>query len=205
MEHLQSSIIALVDHFGYAGLFIGMALGNIGAPIGSEIVLPVAGGLTATGHLPFLWLTIVTAVAGELVGGTIGYAVGRFGGRPLVDNYGKYVHLTHENLNRVHAFFEKYGNFAIFICRFVPVIRGIVSIPAGLAEMDLGPFYFWYFLGSLGFCGGLILAGSAFGGHLDEMLPLIHKSGLVVLAVAVAVVIAALLIVRARAKTPQVR
>ncbi len=205
MEHLQSSIIALVDHFGYAGLFIGMALGNIGAPIGSEIVLPVAGGLTATGHLPFLWLTIVTAVAGELAGGSVGYAVGRFGGRPLVDNYGKYVHLTHENLNRVHAFFEKYGNFAIFICRFVPVIRGIVSIPAGLAEMDLGPFYFWYFLGSLGFCGGLILAGSALGGHLDTMLPLIHKSGLAVLGLSIAIVIAIVLVVRARVKTPQSR
>ena len=205
MGHLQSTIIALVDHFGYAGLFVGMALGNIGAPIGSEIVLPVAGGLTATGHLPFLWLTIVTAVLGELVGGTIGYAIGRFGGRPLVDNYGKYVHLTHENLNRVHAFFGKYGNFAIFICRFVPVIRGIVSIPAGLAEMDLGPFYFWYALGSLGFCGGLILVGNAFGDHLDQMLPLVHKSGLIVLAAAVVVIAAIVVAVRSRAKTRPAR
>ncbi|HEV7179012.1 MAG TPA: DedA family protein [Candidatus Baltobacteraceae bacterium] len=185
MEHLQSTIIALVDHFGYLGLFIGMALGNIGAPIGSEIVLPVAGALTATGHLPFLWATIGVSVIGELAGGSVGYAVGRFGGRPLIDNYGKYVHLHHENLNRVHAFFEKYGNFAIFICRFVPVVRGIVSIPAGLAEMDLAPFYFWYFLGSLGFCGGLILLGNAFGSHLDAMLPLLHRSGLIVLTIAV--------------------
>ena len=205
MGHLQSTIIGLVDHFGYAGLFIGMALGNIGAPIGSEIVLPVAGGLVATGHLSSLWLTILTAVAGELAGGTVGYIVGRFGGRPLVDNYGKYVHLTHENLNRVHAFFEKYGNFAIFICRFVPVIRGIVSIPAGLAEMDLAPFYFWYFLGSLGFCGGLILAGQAFGGHMDDILPLLHKSGLIVLALAVVAIAAIYFATRARAKTRPAR
>ena len=198
MQHIQDAIIALVDHFGYAGLFIGMALGNVGAPIGSELVLPVAGGLTATGHLPYLWVTILVAVAGELVGGSIGYAVGRFGGRALVDNFGKYVHLSHENLNRVHAFFEKYGNFAIFICRFVPVIRGIVSIPAGLAEMDLAPFYFWYALGSLGFCGGLILIGNAFGGHLDTMLPLVHRFGLVVFALAVVAIVAIVVGVRVR-------
>ncbi len=198
MGQIQSAIIALVDHFGYVGLFIGMALGNIGAPIGSEIVLPVAGGLTATGHLPYLWATIAVAVVGELVGGTVGYAIGRFGGRALVDNYGKYVHLHHENLNRVHAFFEKYGSFAIFICRFVPGVRGIVSIPAGLAEMDLVPFYVWYFLGSLGFCGGLILVGNAFGDHLDTMLPLVHRFGTVVLAVAIVAIIALVLVLRLR-------
>lgn len=199
MGHLQSAIVSLVDHFGYAGLFIGMALGNIGAPIGSEIVLPVAGGLTATGHLPYLWMTVLVAVAGELAGGSVGYAIGRFGGRALIDNYGKYVHLSHENLNRVHAFFEKYGNFAIFICRFVPVIRGIVSIPAGLAEMDLAPFYFWYALGSLGFCGGLILVGNAFGDHLDEMLPLVHRFGLAVFGIALVAIVAIVVAMRMRA------
>ena len=198
MAQIQNAIVSLVDHFGYVGLFIGMALGNIGAPIGSEIVLPVAGGLTATGHLPYLWMTVLVAVAGELAGGSVGYAIGRFGGRPLIDNYGKYVHLSHENLNRVHAFFEKYGNFAIFICRFVPVIRGIVSIPAGLAEMDLAPFYFWYALGSLGFCGGLILAGNAFGDHLDEMLPLVHRFGLAVFGIAVLAIIAIAIVLRSR-------
>lgn len=200
MAHLQSAIIALVDHFGYVGLFIGMALGNIGAPIGSEIVLPIAGGLTATGHLPYLWATIAVAVLGELAGGTIGYATGRFGGRALVDNYGKYIHLTHENLTRVHAFFEKYGTFAIFVCRFIPVIRGIVSIPAGLAEMDLAPFYLWYFLGSLGFCGGLIALGNAFGGHLDTMLGLIHRSGLIVLLIALIAIVALIVVVRLRGR-----
>jgi membrane protein DedA with SNARE-associated domain len=198
LAHLQDLVISLVDHYGYLGLFIGMALANIGAPIGSEIVLPVAGGLTATGHLPALWMTIGVSVVAELVGGTVGYAIGRFGGRPLIDNYGKYVHLTHENLNRVHAFFEKYGNFAIFICRFVPVIRGIVSIPAGLAEMNLSHFYLWYALGSLVFCGGLVLLGSAVGDHMDTLMPLLHKSALVVLALAVVAIAGIVLVMRAR-------
>ena len=200
MTHLQDLVIGLVDHYGYVGLFIGMALANIGAPIGSEIVLPVAGGLTATGHLPALWMTIAVSVVAELFGGTIGYAIGRFGGRPLIDNYGKYVHLTHENLNRVHAFFEKYGNFAIFICRFVPVIRGIVSIPAGLAEMNLSHFYLWYALGSLAFCGGLVLLGSSVGGHMDTLMPLLHKSALLLFALAVVAIVAIVVAVRSRQK-----
>lgn len=201
MEHLQSLVISLIDHYGYPGLFIGMALGNIGAPIGSEVVLPIAGGLSATGHLPILWLTVVVAVVGELAGGTVGYAIGRFGGRSLVDRFGKYVHLTHENLDRVHGFFERYGTFSIFVCRFIPVIRGIVSIPAGIAEMKLAPFYFWYALGSIGFCGGLILVGNALGDHLNDMLPLLRRSGLIVFAIGVIVIIMVILLMRARAKS----
>lgn len=190
--------VSLVDHYGYGGLFIAMTLGNLGAPIGSEVILPAAGALTAKGHLPILWVTILVAVLGELAGGSIGYAIGRFGGRPLVDNYGKYVHLTHANLDRVHAFFEKYGNFAIFICRFVPVIRGIISIPAGLAEMDLLHFYGWYALGSLVFCGALIGVGFELGDHVDALMPLVRRTGLIVLALAVIAIAAIVVIVRRR-------
>ena len=193
MEHLQQLVIHLIDHYGYGGFFVAMALGNIGAPIGSEVVLPLAGGLTATGHLPFLWATIVVAVLGELAGASVGYAIGRYGGRGFVDKFGKYVHLTHENLNRTQAFFEKYGSFSIFICRFVPVIRGIVSIPAGIAQMNLLHFYLWYAAGSLAFCGGLIVLGNAFGNHLDAITPIIHKFGMLLLA-AVVVIVAAFII-----------
>lgn len=199
MEHIAAVFVSLVDHYGYGGLFLAMVLANIGAPIGSEIILPAAGGLTATGHLPALWATIAVAVLGELGGAAVGYAVGRFGGRPLVDNYGKYVHLTHANLDRVHAFFQRYGSFAIFICRFVPVIRGIVSIPAGLAEMNLAQFFGWYFLGSLAFCGGLILLGNELGDHIGSLMPLLHKAGLAVLALALIAIVAIVVIVRRRA------
>jgi membrane protein DedA with SNARE-associated domain len=198
VAHLHDIAISLIDHFGYGGLFAVLLLGNIGAPVGAEIIMPVAGGLTATGHLPFLWLTIVVSVLGELSGGTIGYLVGRFGGRPLVDRYGRYVHLSHANLDRVHGFFERYGSFAIFICRFVPVIRGIVSIPAGLAEMNLAQFYFWYALGSTIFCGALIWLGIAVGRHLDDVLPLVHKTGVIALAIAVVALVAAWMVVRRR-------
>lgn len=198
MEHLYQAALGLIDHYGFGGLFAALALANIGVPLGSELILPVAGGLGATGHLTPVWLTIVIAVVGEVTGGTAGYLIGRFGGRPLIDRYGRYVHLSHANLDRVHAFFEKYGSFSIFICRFIPVIRGIVSIPAGLAEMNLVHFYAWYAIGSTIFCGGLILLGDELGGHLDSVLPLLHRAGLLALAAAVIIIAAILFALRRR-------
>jgi membrane protein DedA with SNARE-associated domain len=200
VEHLQQAIVGLIDHYGYFGLFIALALGNVGVPIGTEIVLPVAGALTATGHLSNLWLTIAVALAGEVGGGSIGYAVGRFGGVPIIERYGKYVHFTHARLMQVHRFFERWGTFAIFVCRFLPVVRGIVAIPAGIAEMNLALFYLWTLLGSLIFCTFLILLGHAMGTHLDTVLPLLRRGGYAVLAVAVLVAIATIIVVRKRGR-----
>ncbi|MHB8177063.1 MAG: DedA family protein [Vulcanimicrobiaceae bacterium] len=201
MEHLGAVALGLVDHLGYAGLLVTMALANIGAPIGSEVVLPAAGALVATGHLSNLWITIAVAVAGELLGGTVGYAIGLFGGRPFVWKYGGYVRFHHEQLARADAFFARWGTFAIFICRFVPVVRGIVAIPAGISRMNLAAFYLWTFLGSTIFCGALILAGNAFGHHLNRILPLLHKGATAVVAIALIAVVAAIVyaILRARA------
>jgi len=185
VQHLQTLVIHLIEHYGYFGLFIGMTLGNIGAPIGSEVVMPVAGALAATGHFSSLWATIAVAVAGELTGGSIGYAVGRYGGRPFVTRFGGYVRFHVDQLDRADAFFARWGTFAIFICRFIPVIRGIIAIPAGIARMNLAAFYLWTFLGSVIFCGGLALLGHTLGRNLHEVLPLFHKGGMVVLIVAV--------------------
>ena len=199
MEHLQQAVIGLIDHYGYAGLFIALALGNFGVPIGSELVLPVAGALAATGHLSSVWLTIAVAVAGELAGATVGYAIGRYGGVPVIERYGKYVHFTHDRLIRVHRFFERWGNFAVFICRFLPFVRSISAIPAGIAEMSLAPFYSWTFLGSLIFCSFMILVGNAFGGHLGALLPLLRRGGYAVLGLAVICVVA-VIVMRSRSR-----
>jgi membrane protein DedA with SNARE-associated domain len=194
LHALTTFFLNLVDHAGYAGLFIAMTLANVGAPVGSEIVLPAAGALAATGHLSSVWLAIALAVAAELVGQSIGYAIGRFGGRPFIDRYGRYVRFHHAELERVENFFGRYGKFAIFICRFIPVVRGIVGIPAGIAEMPLGAFYLWTFLGSLIFCGGLILAGHALGAHADEVIAGVRKYALLILGVGIVALVAFLFI-----------
>lgn len=198
LEHFQQAVVSLIDSYGYVGLFVGLALGNMAVPIGTEVILPVAGALTATGHLSNLWLTIAVALAGELAGGSAGYAIGRFGGVPLIERYGKYVHFTHGRLLAVHRFFERWGTFAVFICRFLPVLRGVVAIPAGIAEMNLGLFYLWTFLGSFIFCTFLILLGNALGTHLDAVLPVLHRWAYLVLSLAAAAALAILVVMRAR-------
>lgn len=205
MEHLQQAILWLIDTYGYFGLFVALALGNMAAPVGTEIVLPVAGALTATGHLSSLWLTIAVALAGELAGGSVGYAIGRYGGVPLIERYGKYVHFTHDRLMVVHRFFERWGTFAIFVCRFLPVLRGIVAVAAGVAEMNLAHFYLWTFLGSLVFCAFLILLGNALGTHLSTILPLMHRSSSAFLALLVVAVIAGIVVLRVRSRPIRAR
>jgi len=175
-----------------------MAIGNVGGPVGAEVLMPVVGGLVGTGHLGSLWIAIGAAVLGELAGQSIAYAIGRYGGYPFFEKFGKYVHFGHDELQRIHGFFERHGTFALFICRFVPVIRGFVGFPAGMAQMNLAQFYLWTFLGSLAFCGAFIAVGYILGDHLNDLLPLIHKGGLVIFGVAVVVSVAAFFIMRAR-------
>ena len=201
MEHLQQAVVSLVDHYGYAGLFVGLLLGNLGVPIGTELLMPAAGALTATGHLPSLWLTITVCVGGELAGGSIGYAIGRFGGIPVIEKYGKYVHFTHDRLVVVHRFFERHGTFAIFVCRFLPVLRGVVAIPAGIAEMNLAHFYLWTFLGSAIFCTLLVLLGSALGSHLDTVMPLLHRGAYAIFGLAVVAIVVTFFVMRGRSRT----
>ncbi len=200
MHALTAFFTHLVDHFGYTGLFVAMTLANIGAPVGSEIVLPGAGALVATHHLGNLWVAIALAVLAELTGQSIGYAVGRFGGRPFVDRFGKYVRFHRTELERVDGFFARYGKFAIFICRFIPVIRGIVGIPAGIARMPLGAFYLWTFAGSLIFCGGLIMLGNTLGTHSHAVVESLRKYAFAIILLVAAAAIAYAFVQSRRAK-----
>ncbi len=199
MHAFSAYFLHLIDHFGYFGLYVVMTLANIGAPVGSELILPAAGALAATGHLSSAWLAIAVAVGGELTGQSIGYAVGRYGGRPFVDRYGKYVRFHHAELERIERFFARWGSFAIFICRFVPFIRGVAGIPAGIAEMPLLQFYFWTFCGSLIFCGGFILLGVNLGAHATAVSDAFRKYAVFAAAIA-AVAIAFYFILKNRSR-----
>jgi len=192
-------LLALVDHAGYAGLLLVMAIGNVGVPVGSEIILPAAGALVATGHLHSLPITIAIAVVGELVGGSVGYAIGRYGGRAFVRRYGHYVLFREAEMARVEQFFARYGSFAVFLCRFIPVIRGIVAIPAGIARMPLVPFYIWTALGSLGFCSALISIGHLLGKHVGVIMPAFHRFSLLII---VLIVLAVLLYIVLHRRAP---
>jgi membrane protein DedA with SNARE-associated domain len=194
MEHYQSVFLGLVHAYGYAGLFIVMVLGNVAVPIGAEFVIVGAGAAAGAGQLSSWVLVGLIATLGEIAGGLILYAIGYFGGAPAAHRFGRRA--EHE-LARAHVFYEKYGSRTVFICRFIPFIRGIAALPAGLSRMPKRHFLMYHTLGSAIFCFGLAYLGFAFGRHLDTILPALQRSShlLVVLAV---VAVLALIVLRRR-------
>lgn len=190
MEHLQSLVLGLVHAYGYAGLFIVMVLGNMAVPVGAEIVLPVAGAAAGAGQLSSWLLVGAIAAAGEIVGGLLLYAIGYYIGEPVVHRFGA---RGEQELARVHAFYERYGDRTVFICRFIPFIRGIASLPAGVSQMQKRYFLTYHALGSAIFCFALAYAGFAFGRHLDVILPALQRSARFVAVIAVLGVVSFLL------------
>lgn len=204
MEHFTNFFLNLVDHAGYGGLFVVMVIGNMGVPIGAEFIVPAAGALAATGHLSSLWLAAAVATLGEVVGGTILYGIGYAGGQPFVTRYGRYFKLNEKKLDAFGTFYERHGSVVVFVCRFIPFVRGVSALPAGVSRMPKRYFIAYTAAGSAVFCFGLAWLGSIFGHHIDEITPQIHKiSFLVVVAIIVAIVlvIAGATVLRARRRS----
>jgi membrane protein DedA with SNARE-associated domain len=205
LEHLAHFFLSIVDRAGYPGLFAVMVIGNLGLPVGTEFVVPAAGALSATGHLPSVWLTGVVATFGEIVGGGLLYAIGYVGGRPFVVRYGRFIKVDEKKLDEFGAFYERYGNVVVLICRFLPFVRGFSALPAGVSRMPKRYFFAYTAVGSAVFCFGLVYLGSTFGQHFNEIAPQIHKvttAFIVALLLAVALFVAAR-IVWARRKASQ--
>ncbi len=201
MEQVAHFFLQFVDAAGYPGLFVVMMLGNIGMPVGTEFVAPTAGALVATGHLSSVWLATLVAVLGEVAGAGILYTIGYFGGLPFVDRYGKYLKLDRKKYDRLHAFYERHGAKTVFICRFIPVVRGVASLPAGVSRMSRRFFFLYTAAGSAFFCGGLVSLGHSLGAHLDEVAPYVHRittTVLVLIALVVAVFVARAIVLARR-------
>jgi membrane protein DedA with SNARE-associated domain len=186
-----TALFALIHHFGYAGLFIVMAIANMGMPVGTEIVVPVAGALAAQGHLSSWLLVGAVATLGEVAGGFVLYAVGYYGGEPFVHRYGKYVMFREGELARVHAFYARYGRNTVFICRFIPFVRGVAALPAGISRMPKRYFLTYTLAGSAIFCFGLAWVGNALGSKVEALVPLIHRFSVAVAAFAVVAIVLA--------------
>lgn len=135
MGHFVEQILDVLTGLGYWGIMLGLMI----EVIPSEIVLAYAGFLVMRGEINF-----VEAVIFGTIGGVIAqifvYWIGRYGGRPFVEKYGKYVHLKPKHIDSAEGWFNKYGTGVIFTARFVPVLRHAISIPAGMAKMHLGRF-----------------------------------------------------------------
>ncbi|MAG35813.1 MAG: DedA family protein [Dehalococcoidia bacterium] len=151
MEQVGSWIEGFIAALGYPGIVIVMAVENIFPPIPSEMVLPFAGSLSVKGELNF-WGAVAAGTAGSLLGAVVLYAIGyvarEAGVRRLVAAYGRYVFISETDLDRGAAWFERYGEVVIFFGRLIPIIRSIISVPAGYTRMSAGRFLFYTTLGT---------------------------------------------------------
>jgi membrane protein DedA with SNARE-associated domain len=147
-ETVSTFIINLIDNLGYFGIYIGMTLEAACIPIPSEIIMTFAGFVVYQGKLSLIGITLVGAV-GDLTGSLIAYYVGKKGGRPLLEKYGKYILITKSKLDLAHDWFERYGHEAVFFGRMLPIIRTFISLPAGISGMNIKKFIIYSFSGSL--------------------------------------------------------
>lgn len=138
-EFLAGFVTWFISSIGYSGTFILMLLESTMFPVPSELILPFAGFMAAEGTFNIYALVIVSTL-GTIAGSLLSYCIGYKAGKPFVMRYGKYFLLNKSTLDRTHKFFEKYGGKAIFISRMLPVVRHIISLPAGAAKMNLKKF-----------------------------------------------------------------
>ena len=146
-ELLVQYIVVFIANTGYASVVILMMLESMVAPVPSEAVMPFAGFLVVTGQFTFAGVVFFSTL-GSIIGSLISYYIGYYGGRPLVDRFGKYLLLDHHHLEVTEKYFTKKGDITIFISRFIPIIRHLISIPAGMGKMNVLKFSIYTIIGA---------------------------------------------------------
>ena len=155
-------ITNIIDTFGYLGVALLMAIESAAIPLPSEVIMPFAGFLVESGRFSLIGLSLAAA-AGSVVGSIITYALGFYGGRPLIIRYGRYVLITEHDLALTEKFFKRFGTASVFIGRMLPVVRTFISIPAGIGKVPFWPFVYYCFIGSFIWSYFLAWLGKTFG------------------------------------------
>ncbi|HML76806.1 DedA family protein [Geobacter sulfurreducens] len=168
-------LVATIGAMGYPGIFILMAMESSVFPVPSELVMPPAGYLAQQGEMN-IWLAIFLGTVGSLAGAYANYFAAHYLGRPLLLKYGKYVWITEEKFARVESFFHKHGEISTFIGRLLPVVRHLISLPAGLAGMHHGTFTLYTLLGAFIWCTILAWIGYVIGENRDLIMEYSHQA-----------------------------
>jgi membrane protein DedA with SNARE-associated domain len=177
----------VIDAAGYVSVFGLMVLESMVFPIPSEAVMPFAGFLIVTGRFTLAGV-IVASTLGSIVGSLLSYAMGRYGGEPFFRRYGKYFLLDMHELEVTQRFFQKRGQITIFVCRFIPVVRHLISIPAGAGRMPLLPFIVYTTIGAGLWNAILTVAGMKLKQNWESIMKYSHAIDIVVLVVLAALV-----------------
>jgi membrane protein DedA with SNARE-associated domain len=192
---LAGFIVSVISASGYLGIALMMAIESACIPLPSEVIMPFSGYLVSTGRFDLLLVATAGAI-GCNIGSVIAYEVGKRGGRPAIERWGRYVLLGPGELDAADRFFAKFGSAAVLIGRLLPVIRSFIAFPAGIARMPLGKFHLYTFVGSWPWCFALAWVGMKLGAAWDSdprIKAAFHSAdlviaGLIVVAVALYVV-----------------
>lgn len=187
---LATFTIGVISSGGYLGIALLMAIESACIPLPSEIIMPFAGYLVSTGRFD-LFLAATAGAIGCNLGSIVAYEVGKRGGRPLAERWGRYVLVGPGELDAADRFFARFGSIAVLIGRLLPVIRSFIAFPAGVARMPLVPFHIYTFLGSWPWCFGLAWVGMKLGDQWNKspaMKAAFHSADAVIAVVLVAAV-----------------
>lgn len=184
---LSGWVTNVIDRLGYWGLAFLVALENVFPPIPSEIILPWAGFLTGQGKMNYL-VAVIAATIGSLLGALALYAVGYYLGeqrvRWMIIHWGKWLGFKEEDVDKADDWFDRFGGIAVMTGRVIPIVRSLISIPAGLRKMPMPTFALYTTLGSLAWNSVLIGAGWVLGDNWDEVEQYVgYLQWLVILAV----------------------
>ena len=178
----------LIDTLGYSGVFLLLFIENIFPPLPSEVVAPFCGFAAARGELSIVGV-IAAAVLGSMVGQMPWYYAGRVLGKrrvkALADRHGRWLTVTPPEVERVFAWFDRYGALSVFFGRMVPAIRAVISLPAGIAAMPLGKFLAFSLAGTTLWMGGLAYAGYRLGQNYELVAKYVEPGTKIVVALVV--------------------
>jgi len=190
-------------HYSYLAVFTLSFISAMGLPVGAELAV-IGGGALASGQVHMLLSNgqtspevfhaslaaiILLAVLGEVLGSLAGYLIGFYGGRPLVDRFGRYVLLSHKDLDRAEAWFARHGEPLVLFGRFIPLLRSFVSFAAGLGEMAVPKFVAFTVIGCAIWCTALASLGYSLGSSYNHVQRSFSDAGYVLAALAVIAVV----------------
>jgi membrane protein DedA with SNARE-associated domain len=185
---LTAAVSNFIAAYGLIAVFVLMVAESCGLPFPSEVIMPTAGLLAATGHMNLV-AAIIAGAAANLVGSLIAYGLAARFGEPLLLGPGRYVGIRRHHLEIADGWFKRWGLPAVLIGRVLPVVRTYISFPAGLARVDLVKFSILTFVGALPWCAALALAGYELGKNYDRISGPVQKAAIVIALLVVLVVI----------------
>jgi membrane protein DedA with SNARE-associated domain len=184
-------ITTLYEAIGWPGVVFLMGIESAAIPFPSELIMPLAGWLLIQDTGGSVWWVAMAGfygALGNLLGSWVAYWVSLVGGRPLLRKYGRYILFTQEEVDRAEVWFAKYGELAVFVSRMLPVVRTFISVPAGIARMNIWRFSIYTFLGSYPWSVGLAYGGFKLGENWEDLREVMRPFDIPIAVVVVAVI-----------------